>query len=81
MTAGTGIFLIVVGAIIRYALNIEIAGVEEETLGLILIIAGVAVLLLSLILYMTARRRGVVEEPVAGRAVVEDPADPRYRRY
>lgn len=81
MTAGTGIFLIVVGAIIRYALNIEIAGVEEDMIGLILIVAGVAVLLLSLLFYMTARRRAVAGEPVAGRTVVEDPADPRYRRY
>jgi Domain of unknown function (DUF6458) len=84
MTAGTGIFLIVVGAIIRYALDIEVAGVDEGTLGLILILAGVAVLLLSLVFFLATRRRPatVVEEPVATRrAVVEDPADPRYRRY
>ncbi len=43
MTVGMGIFLIVVGAIIRYALNIEIAGLEEGTLGLILIAAGIVV--------------------------------------
>jgi hypothetical protein len=73
MTAGTGIFLIVVGAIIRYALNVEIAGVEEGTLGLILILAGAATLLLSLVLYFASR-------PSAGPAA-EDPADPRHRRY
>jgi hypothetical protein len=61
MTVGTGIFLIVVGAIILFALNIEIAGVEEGTIGLILIAAGVVVLLLAIISapfrYWGSRRR------------------------
>ncbi|MGI8460267.1 MAG: DUF6458 family protein [Solirubrobacterales bacterium] len=49
MTVGTGIFLIVVGAIIRYALDLKLGGVEEGTIGLILIVAGVVVLVLALI--------------------------------
>ena len=49
MTAGFGIFLIAIGAIIRYAINFEVAGVDEGTIGLILMIAGAAVLVLSLI--------------------------------
>jgi hypothetical protein len=49
MTIAAGIFLIVAGAIIRYALNLQIAGVKEDTLGLILIIAGVVGLVLSLL--------------------------------
>lgn len=49
MTVGTGVFLIVVGAIIRYALNLEIAGIEEGTLGLILIIAGIVAVVIGLI--------------------------------
>jgi hypothetical protein len=61
VTVGTGIFLIVVGAIILFALNIEIAGVEEGTIGLILIAAGVVVLLLAIISapfrYWGSRRR------------------------
>jgi Domain of unknown function (DUF6458) len=83
MTPGLGIFLIAVGAIVRYALNVDIAGLEEDTLGLILILAGVAVLLLWLIWLLSTRRRtpDVVEEPVARRQVVEEPVDPRYRRY
>ena len=44
MTPGFGIFLIAVGAIIRYALNISVAGVEEGTIGLILMIAGAAII-------------------------------------
>ena len=49
MTVGFGIFLIAVGAIIRYALNFDLAGVEEGTIGIILIIAGIAVAILGLI--------------------------------
>ena len=50
MTVGFGIFLIAVGAIILCALNVEIAGVEEEsTLSWILIVAGIVVAVLGLI--------------------------------
>jgi hypothetical protein len=65
MTVGFGIFLIVVGAIILYALNIEIAGVEENTIGWILIVAGAVVAVLGLIaapfrLWSERRRTGYV---------------------
>ncbi len=49
MTVGFGIFLIVVGAIIKYALNVQISGVEEGTIGWILIVAGIVVTVLGLI--------------------------------
>jgi hypothetical protein len=59
MTVGFGIFLIAVGAIIRYALDVEIAGVEEGTLGLILILAGIAVVVLGLFTtWLWTSRRG-----------------------
>jgi hypothetical protein len=64
MTVGTGIFLIVVGAIIRYGLNLEISGVEEGTIGGILIVAGIVVAALGLIAapfrLWAARRSGYV---------------------
>ena len=75
MTAGAGIFLIAVGAIIRYALNFEIAGVDESMIGLILMLAGLAILVLALIAMATARRRTVVDERVDPRA--DTRADPR----
>jgi hypothetical protein len=49
MTVGFGIFLIAVGAIIAYALNVNVAGVEEGTIGIILIVAGIAVAALGLL--------------------------------
>ena len=49
MTIAAGIFLIAAGAIIRYALNLQIGGVKDDTLGLILIIAGIVGIVLSLL--------------------------------
>jgi hypothetical protein len=49
MTVGFGIFLIAVGAIIRYAITFNVAGIEEGTIGAILIIAGIVVAVLGLI--------------------------------
>jgi hypothetical protein len=61
VTVGSGIFLIVVGAIILFALNINVAGLDEGTLGLILIAAGIVILVLALISapfrYWGSRRR------------------------
>lgn len=66
MTIGSSIFLIAVGAIVRYALTFHVSGVSRPVIGLILIIAGIVGLLLSLIYMASARRRAVVgpyEEP------------------
>jgi hypothetical protein len=51
MSIGASIFLIAVGAIVRYAFTFSIEGVDREALGLILMIAGFAGLGIS-ILYM-----------------------------
>jgi hypothetical protein len=71
MTAGFGIFLIAIGAIIRYAINFEVGGIDEGTIGLILMIAGAAVLLIALI-QMAMWNRG------PDRGVVDERRDPRY---
>ena len=54
MPIGTSIFLIAVGAIIRYGLTFHVSGVSRPTIGLILIIAGIVGVVLSLI-YMATR--------------------------
>jgi phosphate/sulfate permease len=59
MPIGTSIFLIAVGAIIRYGLTFHVSGVSRATIGLILMIAGIVGLVLSLIYMATARRRVV----------------------
>ena len=72
---GTSIFLIAVGAILRYAVTGNVEGVDLDVVGLILMIVGVVGLVLTF-LWMTMwadRRRGVV----ADRAVVREPARER----
>ena len=54
---GFGIFLVALGAILRYAVTAEVAGVDIGTVGVILMVAGVVVFLLSLFFTLTAARR------------------------
>jgi hypothetical protein len=49
VTIATAIFLIAVGAILRYALNVHTDVINIQTVGLILMIAGGAGLALSLL--------------------------------
>jgi hypothetical protein len=49
VTIATAIFLIAVGAILRYAINLESDVIDIQTVGLILMIAGGAGLALSLL--------------------------------
>jgi hypothetical protein len=48
MGIGMSIFLIALGAILRYAVTITISGVELQTVGLILMIVGIIGLVVSL---------------------------------
>ena len=48
MGIGTSIFLIAVGAILRYAVNVTVEGVEIDTVGLILMVVGGIGLVISL---------------------------------
>lgn len=72
MTLGTSLFLIAVGAILRFAINDSIEDVDLSTVGLILIIVGVVGLLLSF--FLMNRTRGDV---VVTRDRDRDPRD-RY---
>jgi Domain of unknown function (DUF6458) len=57
MSIGGSIFLIAVGAILRYAVTASVSGIELQTVGLILMIAGIIGLVISLaILFMNDRR-------------------------
>jgi hypothetical protein len=60
MGIGTSLFLIAVGAILRFAVTDSISGVDLTTVGLILMIVGIAGLLISLFLLMGPRRRDTV---------------------
>jgi hypothetical protein len=60
---GMAIFLIAAGAILRYAVTVEISGVELQTVGLILIIVGVIGLVISLAVVFGAGRGRSDEYP------------------
>ena len=62
---GMAIFLIAAGAILRYAVTVEISGVELETVGLILMIVGIIGLVISLAVVFGAGRRPVGRIPHA----------------
>ena len=59
MGIGTSIFLIALGAILYFAVNVDISGLEVSTIGLILMIVGILGLVISLYLMSVASRRGV----------------------
>jgi beta-lactamase regulating signal transducer with metallopeptidase domain len=57
MGIGTSLFLIAVGAILYFAVNANVSGLEISTVGAILMIVGVVGLLISLFMVSTWRRR------------------------
>lgn len=66
MTIGGGIALIVLGAILTYAVEFDIAGINIDVIGIILIIGGLVGLVFGVITYFraTGTRERVVERPV-----------------
>ncbi len=62
MTIGGSIALIVIGAILRWAISWSPAHVNLQIIGLIVMIGGVVGLIISLA-FMTARRRRTVSGP------------------
>ena len=58
MTFAGAIFLIVVGAILMYGVNLDIAGVRENVIGLILIVAGLIGLVAAVITSAAWAARG-----------------------
>jgi hypothetical protein len=75
MTTGSSIFLIAVGAILRYTVTATVSGISLQTIGLILIIAGVLGLVLSLFYTLAwgPRRGQVVRDRVVEREPYEEP--------
>ena len=58
MGIGTSLFLIAVGAILYFAVDASISGLEITTVGIILMVIGVVGLLISLFMIGSARRSG-----------------------
>jgi uncharacterized membrane protein HdeD (DUF308 family) len=62
MGIGIGIVLIVVGAILLWALNVNLPFVSDDTLGIILIVAGVLSIVLALVMNAQRSRTKHVQE-------------------
>jgi Flp pilus assembly protein protease CpaA len=72
MTIGTSIFLIAVGAILKFAVTATVAGIEIQTVGVILMVAGAIGLVIGLFMFASARGR-------RDRVYYDDRRDPLYR--
>ena len=73
MTIGASLFLIALGAILKYAVTATVAGVEIHTVGVILMVAGALGLVIGLFLVASGRRR---VGPTDQRVVYEERRDP-----
>lgn len=75
MGIGAGVFLIAVGAILTFALDVSVSGINLDVVGIILMLAGLVGIAVDLAIF-APRRRGyrdtaVVEPAYGSRTVVE----------
>jgi hypothetical protein len=70
MGIGTSIFLIALGAILKFAVTASIAGIELATVGVILMIVGILGLLISL--FFLSQNRTTAVAPARERVVERD---------
>jgi hypothetical protein len=74
---GTSIFLIAVGAVLAFAVNIRTSGIDLQTVGVILMLVGIVGVILSAIFWNSwggFRREAIYEDggPARRRRVVRD---------
>ncbi|HUS60713.1 MAG TPA: DUF6458 family protein [Acidimicrobiales bacterium] len=69
MGIGVSIFLVAIGAILTFAVEATVSGIDINTIGIILMVVGGIGLLFSLMALSSVSRRGdaVVEERVVDR--------------
>ncbi|MGH2907208.1 MAG: DUF6458 family protein [Solirubrobacterales bacterium] len=73
MTIGASIFLIAVGAILKFAVTYTVAGIDIQTVGVILMVAGGLGLVLGLVMMANGNKQG---PPPPGPP--QPPAPPQY---
>jgi hypothetical protein len=67
MGIGTSLFLIAVGAILKFAVTASVSGVSLATVGVILMVVGILGLVISLLFLLQARDRPVYRERTVDR--------------
>jgi ABC-type protease/lipase transport system fused ATPase/permease subunit len=71
MGIGSGIALFVIGAILYFAVHVQVAFVDLSIVGLILMVAGIVLFLVALLLTLRGRRTVVSRSDQGGRTVRE----------
>lgn len=67
MGIGIGVVLFVLGAIVYFALEMDIAGLDDASLGIILMLAGVVSIVIGLVMnQQRGKTKHVVEERRTG---------------
>jgi hypothetical protein len=69
---GAGLFVIALGAILKYAITADLSWIRLDVVGVVLMAAGAAALLLALVVYNN-RRHGTV---LTQRRIWEEPGEP-----
>ena len=82
MTIGASIFLIAVGAILKFAVTATVAGIDIQVVGVILMVAGAIGLLLGLFLMaQNGRQQPVAREYYDDRTPPGPPPPPQPPAY
>ena len=76
VSLGTSLFLIALGAILRFAVSVSTHGFSIHTIGVILMVVGVAGLIISLLWMMVWRERRVARPRYADRRDYVDAPPP-----
>ena len=66
MGIGVSVFLLAIGAILAFAVNASVSGLDINVIGFILMVAGAIGLLMTMLVF-GRRDRGVVEDRVVTR--------------
>lgn len=72
MTLGAAIFLAAIGAILYFAVDEDVSGIDIQTIGLILMIAGAVGFVISTLIQLMGRERRTER-------IVERPGEPSER--
>ena len=72
MGIGASIFMIAVGAIIAFAVDVRVGWLDLDVVGWVLMIAGVIGLIVTLTVF-SGRRRTIVSPTTTERRVIDEP--------
>ena len=66
MAIGSSLVLIAIGAILKFAVTTSVSGISLSTVGVVLMVVGIAGLVITLVMANTTRRVDVVDHTARG---------------